>query len=579
MLAMPSGDGGALEASEPSRLAIGKPGGPTADFHLSQQPDPNEERFIQGPEQQPSIEEPAPVLPEVIESPPRTPEESADPSTDSPEVLFTVEQIVVEGSTVFDDAALRAVVAPLEGEAIALEDLQNAADAITQLYLDEGYLTSRAVVPNQTIADGTAIIQIIEGRISDITIEGTNRLRQSYIRKRVQLGVDAPLRTDRLEDQLRLLRADPLIDTIEASLRAGEALGESRLVVRVEEADSWDGELRADNYSPPSVGSERIGAELAQLNLTGRGDRLFASVDRTTRDGSTVVEAGYRIPLNPRNGTFQLRTVINRNEVVLEPFDEFDIEGESELYEASFRQPLVRSPREELAVSAGFSYRDGQTLAFDAIPIGIGVDDEGITRTSVFRLGQDYVRRDRQGAWALRSQFSLGADIFNATNNDDGPDALFFSWLAQAQRVQRLSRNQLLVLQMDLQLTPDPLLSSEQFVIGGGRSLRGFRQNVRAGDNGLRVSIEDQITLARSEAGGSTFQLRPFVDAGVVWNNSESAELPEQNVLVGVGVGALWEMVPDLTVRIDLAVPLIDLDDRGDNAQDDGVYFSVNYRI
>ena len=33
-----------------------------------------------------------------------------------------------------------------------------------------------------------------------------------------------------------------------------------------------------------------------------------------------------------------------------------------------------------------------------------------------------------------------------------------------------------------------------------------------------------------------------------------------------------------LTLRLDYALPLIDLDDRGRNAQDDGFYFNVNYQ-
>ena len=95
----------------------------------------------------------------------------------------------------------------------------------------------------------------------------------------------------------------------------------------------------------------------------------------------------------------------------------------------------------------------------------------------------------------MRSQFSFGIDILDATiNNDPIPDGRFFSWLGQVQRVQRLSNDQLLIVQAELQLTPDSLLPSQQFVIGGGQSVRGYRQNVRSGDNGFRsAAIEDRI--------------------------------------------------------------------------------------
>jgi hemolysin activation/secretion protein len=183
----------------------------------------------------------------------------------------------------------------------------------------------------------------------------------------------------------------------------------------------------------------------------------------------------------------------------------------------------------------------------------------------------------------LRSLFSLGVDILGATTNPDPiPDGRFFSWLGQVQRVQILNQNNLLILGADVQLTPNSLFPSQQFVIGGGQSLRGYRQNVRAGDNGVRFFMEDRITLERDESGAPTFQLAPFFDAGYVWNvdnNPSNQSLPSQRFLAGVGFGIIWELQPRLNLRFDYAYPLINLKDRGENAQDNGIYFSVRYRF
>lgn len=538
-------------------------------------PNPNEERL---PTPEPLEPDDEPLQPETPE--PLQPDDTeGERPDDGSAVQFEVQVIEVLDSTVFDDDDFAPIVSPVEGTFVTLEDLRQVADAITQLYLDDGYLTSRAILVDQVITDGMVQIQIVEGRISDIQITGVERLREDYIRNRIELGTDVPLRTDRLEDQLRLLRADPNIENIEASLRAGENLGESILVVRAIEENPLIGNLRADNFSPPSVGSERVGLSLGHGNLTGRGDSFIVGYDRTAQGGSQVVDFSYRIPVNPMNGSVQARATIDRNEVVQEPFDAFEIEGASERYELTYRQPIVRSPREEFALSVGFAYRDGEVLAFDQIPLSLGANDQGVTRTSVFRFGQDYVKRDFQGAWALRSQFSIGAGILNATENDGIPDSRFFSWLGQAQRVQRIGSDHLLIAQLDMQFTPDALLSSEQFVIGGGQSLRGFRQNVRAGDSGIRFSLEDRITIARNASGASTFQVAPFFDMGAVWNDSDNVELPDQTFLAGIGVGFLWEMIPELDLRLDFTLPLVDLDDRGNNIQDDGIYFSVNYNL
>lgn len=97
-------------------------------------------------------------------------------------------------------------------------------------------------------------------------------------------------------------------------------------------------------------------------------------------------------------------------------FKALDIQGSSQLYEVSLRHPIIRNPRQELGLSIGFTSQNGQTFLFSDIPFpfGIGPDENGNSRTRVLKLGQDYVKRDLLGAWALRSQFSLGLDIFNA---------------------------------------------------------------------------------------------------------------------------------------------------------------------
>ncbi len=547
-------------------------------------PDPNRDRFLQ-PGPQP-VPEP-PKNPTQVEPPPIT-----IPGNDLPTTPIPINKIQVIGSTILSKTEIDALISPLEGKSVTIEQLRQVADKITEIYLDRGYITSRAVLPPQTITGGNVQIQVIEGRLATIEVEGTKRLHPSYIRSRIRLGADQPLSTAKLEDQLRLLRVDPLFENVEASLRAGAKEGESVLIVRVTEADPFEANFSIDNYSPPSVGSERLGVNVRHRNISGRGDELSGSYYRAIGD-SDVFDFSYRLPINAMNGTLQLRAAPNRNSIVQAPFDKFDISGKSQLYEISYRQPLLRSPIQEFAVSIGFSYQKGRTfLGGDPFPFGVGPgeegSDKGVTTTNVLKIGQDYIRRDPKGAWALRSQFSIGTGLFDATSNDSPvPDGMFFSWLGQLQRVQRLSNNHLLIVQGDLQLSANSLLSSQQFVLGGGQSLRGYRQNVRSGDNGFRLSIEDRITIEKNESNYPTLQLAPFIDMGMVWNsgnNPNKITNPNTNVfgidgafIGAIGLGILWEPVPKVNVRIDYGIPIISIKDKGTNAQDSGFYFSIIY--
>ncbi len=535
-------------------------------------PNSTDDRFPQPiPAPQPLPAEPSTIAPTPTETPTPTPSSIAIP----------VRKIEVTGNTILKPAEIQKITQLIEGKPATLDELRTVADSITQLYLNRGYITSRAVLVDQAIANGVVQIRVIEGSIEKIEIQGLQRLRESYVRDRIRLGTSTPLNKDRLEDQLRLLKADPMFDSVEASLKAGSGIGQSILTLRVREAKQFSGFVGADNLSPPSVGSERLGGVLSYRDLTGFGDEVSASYYRSAQGGSNSFDFNYRLPVNAMDGAIALRISPSRSKIIDPQFSAFGIRSATDLYELSYRQPLIRTPREELALSIAFALQNGQTFLFQStpFPFGIGADIDGNTRTRVLKFGQDYVRRDPQGAWVARSQFSFGLNVLNATTNASPiPDGRFFSWLGQLQRVQRLGSDHLLIFQTDLQLTPDSLLPSQQFVIGGGQSLRGYRQNARSGDNGFRLSIEDRITLQRNQTGAPILQFAPFIDAGTVWNQSSNPNgLPGQQFLAAGGIGVILEPTPGLLLRIDYALPFSRLSDRGNNAQDQGFYFNVGY--
>lgn len=470
---------------------------------------------------------------------------------------------------------------------------------ITDLYLNKGYITSRATIQleNIDLPTRTATIEIIEGGLCKIKwdeSQPTTRLNKNYILDRVQIPNTIPLNINRLEDQLRLLKNDPQVENAEFTIvpAADDANCDnplikpdrsSNILVRVKETNPLSISTSINNYSPPSVGGEQIGVNASHQNLTGMGDRLSFNYNRSFTGGSNVYDFSYTTPLNPMNGSLNLRTALTRSTITEAPFDRFGIAAKSQLYEIQYRQPFIRSFVEEFALSFGFTAKDGQTFLFNnlATPFGFGADVNGITRTSVFSFGQDYLKRDEQGAWFFQSVFKLGTGLVNSTINQAPiPDSRFLNWNFQGQRWQRINDDNLLILQADLQVTPDSLLPSEQFIVGGGQTLRGYRQSARSGDNGLRFSAENRITLQRNGAGQSIFQIAPFFNMGSVWNRDDNPNfLSGKNFLMSFGTGIIWEPLKNLNMRLDYAIPITSIDDRGNNLQDKGINFSFNYKF
>ncbi|MEO1209448.1 MAG: ShlB/FhaC/HecB family hemolysin secretion/activation protein [Cyanobacteria bacterium J06638_20] len=576
-----------LAAAESSSAIATKPlaqGVTQQTFDLAQIPslpdeNPNREIPLLVPEpiEEPLPETPLPPLPPPEELLP-LPEAPPDPGQlpEGVPELIQVERYDVQGSTIFDEDELAEVTEPFTGS-VTFAELLQARAAVTRLYTDNGYLTSGALIPPQTVENNVVVIQVVEGRLEDIDIQGNRRLNDSYIRSRLRLAGRTPLNVPRLLEGLQLLQLDPLIETISADLQAGVEPGTNRLVVSVAEADSFSVTLNLDNERSPSVGSVQRGFTVEQLNLTGLGDRFL--FEYTNTEGSNSIDTSYRVPFNPRNGTIELSFGLGDSDVIEDPFDVLEINSDSRYYELAVRQPLFQSPTQEFALDFAFSRQEGQTelgiADIGPFPLSAGADEEGRTRISALRFGQDWVQRSSLHVLAGRSQFNLGVDLFDPTINEDAPDSRFFSWRGQGQWVRLLGRDTLLFVRGDVQLTGDSLPSFEQLGLGGQATVRGYRQNELLTDNGALISAEVRIPVLRVPEVDGLLQVAPFFDAGIGWNNDTPD--PDPNSLVGLGLGLLWSMGDNFTARFDWGIPLVDTDTGGDSWQEDGLYFSIRY--
>lgn len=513
-------------------------------------------------------------LPEPLpaEQPLGTPVTPSSPQNPPDTTPISVTEIQVVGSTVFSPEDLAAMVAPYENRTLTLAELQALANQLNQRYLDAGYITTQVRIPEQVLTGGSVMIEILEGTLAEITVDGADRY-QAYVTSRLNLAGN-PLNQPALEDQLQLLKLEGLFNSVQAELRRGSAPGESRLAVHLEEANPVSAQTFIDNYSPTSVGAVRAGATLGYRSALVPGDNLTAAVSSTTTWGAQVYALGYQVPLSPNNSTLRIGVTYENFRITEQdnPAFALGIRGSTRIYEAAFRYPLIRTPREELGISLGFRHRDGQSVILDQISIP--------NRTSVFQFAQDYLLRDMSGAWAVRSQFNLGTGLLNATiNPDPQADGQFFSWLGQVQRVQVVSPDNLLIVRADVQLAGSSLLGSEQFVIGGGQSVRGYRQNVRTGDSGFRVSVEDRIVISRNTDDSPMLQLVPFMDVGAVWFHDPTTQPTQQNFLWGAGVGLIANPIPGLELRLDLGLPLVRLTETTDRNTGGQLHFSLGYQF
>jgi hemolysin activation/secretion protein len=524
---------------------------------------------------QPELEPPTPLPPpdQLLPAPLTPPPAGETPPGEIPETIV-VKQFKVTGSTVFSPDDFARVTAPFTNRPISIAELFQARSAVTQLYLDKGYITSGAYVPPQRLQGGVVEIQVVEGGLEDIKVTGLRRLNSNYVRSRLAIATAKPLNRNRLLEALQLLQLNPLIQSVSAELSAGSSPGESLLEVRVAEAKTFDAQVLLDNGRSPSVGTFRRQLQLSEANLLGLGDRLVGAYTNT--DGSNTWDFGYTLPINPRNGTISFNAGISNNTVIEKPFDILDIESDSRYLELTLRQPLVQTPTHEFAIGVTATQRQSKATLLDGeIPFPApGADNEGRTRLTALRFFQEATWRSSQEVVALRSQFSVGINALNATIAPDPPDSQFFAWRGQAQWVRLLAPETLFLVRADLQLADRALLSFEQFALGGQDSVRGYRQDALLTDDGAFASAEVRIPVLRLPKIDGLLQVVPFVDFGTGWNLSGRSD-PDPQTLVSLGVGLRFQLSDRLTARLDWGIPLISFPGEKNTWQENGLYFSI----
>ena len=93
------------------------------------------------------------------------------------EIVFRLEKISLEGMSVYDTPQMDSLYADKIGQDVTLAWLFDLANAITIKYRNDGYILSRAIVPQQEIRAGHVTLRVVEGYVDKIVINNAADLK------------------------------------------------------------------------------------------------------------------------------------------------------------------------------------------------------------------------------------------------------------------------------------------------------------------------------------------------------------------------------------------------------------------
>lgn len=517
------------------------------------------------------------ALPEL-----RAPAASPDLSTS---LRLYVADFRFEGNKVISSGELARVVEPWTRREVTSDELEAARRALTMHYIERGYINSGAVLPDQAPTGGIITFKIVEGTLNEIEVHGNRWLNRSYYTRRILRLSGTPLNIHGTQEALFRLNESPLVQKVNADLQPGGLPGESRLKLLVKERSPFRLGVEFSNDRPTSVGAEHLDLIASDLSVTGRGDAFdlrFTLLQKTENGadfpGLRNIDLAYSLPLSSWDTMLRVYYSHRDYAVIEEPFTELGLDSESEVYGIALRQPLYRTSQKELALTIQGERRHGETsLGGTPFSLSPGAVD-GESDIAVLALIPEWTWRTQQEVFAVRFSFNVGLDALGATKGGTSRDGRFFAIIGQGQYVRRLgSKGAQLILRSAFQWTDDPLLSLEQFPVGGAETVRGYRENQLVRDKGVQGSVELRVPVWSRGNGSPLVQLAAFYDIGAAWNVDEKT--PDPTTISSAGAGLILTPSELLTAQIYWGYAFTDIpiaDKQG--LQDYGFNFRITLR-
>lgn len=469
-------------------------------------------------------------------------------------IRVTLQRIRVEGSSVLPATVLQARTETYTGREIGGSDILQLASELTAMYRNAGYILSLVLVPPQSLAEGTLTLQVVEGYVNAVTVqagEGVSAtVRESLARIGEQIKASRPLDALVLERYLLIANDFPGIE-LRSILSPSRVQGAADLTL-VANVKRMEGFASVDNYGSKYLGPGQILAGITGNQLLGVNDQWRAIAVGTGDREMAYGQLSYSQVVNTEG--LKLSAAVSRARTqpgdVLKPFD---VRGAADTTSISATYPLRRSRNESLFARVTYDHSDIRTDI-----LGTRVIED---RIRALRLGLSWRVLDRfDGQSLLELDFSQGlggTDESDLLKSRAGAKGVFNKLTFDYERTQFFSASTSLAFGVAGQWANTPLLSSEQYALGGRRFGRAYEPAELVGERALAFRIEPRYAGALDAPGFRSYQTFGFYDIGKVWRvGSPAAGVAASQSLASAGAGVRLFLQKDLAASFEAALPL-----------------------
>lgn len=468
-----------------------------------------------------------------------------------------------EGTKVLDLEVLRKAFAEQEGRVLNFGKLQAAVEEIEQWYADKGYVLAK-VIDVRTSEDGTLTLEIAEGEIEDIRVQGNTKTRDFIITRELKTKPGDVFNRNQIQEDLQAVFNLNLFQDVNVGLNPGRDPNKVVVVVNVEErrTGTLSGTLGVSSatgvFAGLSVSEENLGGnnQKASFNVqVGANETLFDLNFTDPRIATLEIPTSYSVNIsNQQSSSFVFNeglTLPNGDPVRINRL------GGS----ITFSRPLGGNWRASLGARVQFveaRNSKGEQERFDVLGNPITFSASGQDSYTSLRLGLIHDTRDNLNTPSQGSVFRLFTEqsvrLFQNGLNANRLEASYSQFIPVKLFETRSERPQVLAFDVRAGTTLGDLAPYDAFPIGGGNSVRGFFEGgIGSGRSFATATAELRFPLF--DAVGVVVFADYGTDLGsgaaVIGNPAAVRNKPGSGLGLGAGIRIQSPLGP---LRIDYAV-------------------------
>jgi hemolysin activation/secretion protein len=421
-------------------------------------------------------------------------------------------------------------------------------------------------IPAQDVAGGVLRVNIIETKRGRVTVEGNRWFDAKQYTDAIRAPPGGPIDIQSLTGDTEWLnRGADRHATI--SLRPTDEPAIYDIAINAKDDFPLEVTLAADNTGTRDTGLYRTAIGVDWTNAFWRGDDLGYGF-LASPDGFRLVQhaVSYTTYLPWRDTMSLFAAAVVTRGTTAGSANGSSINGRADIVSWRYALALPSTPDFVQHIYFGYDFKSTNTNILNGGALIFPTTSE----LDQFPLSYETRRNDSQG-WTALAMILVGSPGHLTPRNTEAALADQQPGASPSYLYGRISIERLTALPHDAtwsarltgQLSSDNLLSSEQLVLGGAQSIRGFVELAATRDSGAVMQqelrfppISPSVLPGLSEAG----PVVPFgfLDAGVGRNHLDLADVRRSWVeMVSVGPGLTWQFVPSAALRFSWGFPLV----------------------